>query len=68
MEKQENFWYLLGLAESGNLASKVHAEFILKMLIIDTEQWVSHFMWCCVSGISKLFQYWGWREGNPLPL
>lgn len=38
------FWYLLGLTESGNLASGVHAEFILHMLIIDTEQWVSHFM------------------------
>lgn len=35
------FWYLLGLTESGNLASRVHAEFILHMLIIDTEQWVS---------------------------
>lgn len=64
-----DFQYLLGLNESGDLVCKVHTEFELQMLIIDTEQWVSYFMMVLhVSEISKPLQYWVWEEGNSLPL
>ena len=58
----------MSLTESGNLASKVHAEFVLWMLIIDTEQWVSYFMLVlCICNI-KTILIWGWGEENSLPV